>query len=624
MYERFFKLIEKPFNLTPDTKYFFLSTKHKEAYAQLIYGTQENVGFMVVIGEIGTGKTMITRAFLNQIQENLVPALIINPALNEVELLQTINRELNVFHESGSRADLLDALYQYLLEQRKIGKRVVLIIDEAQTLSPSVFEQLRMISNFETETEKLISIILVGQPELSRILKQNNLRQLNQRISIRSYLNPLTFSETQSYILHRLRVAGGTNNIRITRWAFFKIYRLSKGIPRLINIICDRALLAGYTQGTNVINGRIVHESAQEVTGKTFMLEYHKFRPPVASYLTLALGLILTFYFFLGQPDNLQGAMDQGVQMMTKVLYSGNQMNSSNGTARVVPDPESIQKILNGTHEGFDFNASNSNEISVPENDRHSIQLAKAEEPPERTVGLNIHSKLEEKMEEAVLKEEPEVLEDSKEDRSLTEYLQQWDEGESKVEAINHLLALWHHNQFVIHSEKDKPVMVLANSRGFDCLHENMNLDSLKEFNLPAILGVRVPGTEETRYVSVLKYHQEEVYIDLALKHAIPQDTLREIFTGEIYIFWRDYEKLPVLMKQKQKGKKVVWLQKSLEKLGYFQRKPTGYFGILTKKAVARFQKETGLMVDGIIGSGSKIVLYNRLNSYHTPLLSRS
>ncbi|HSF20274.1 MAG TPA: AAA family ATPase [Vicinamibacteria bacterium] len=265
MYEAFYGFREKPFNLTPDPKFLYLSGKHHEAFAHLEFGLRQRGGFMVVTGEVGTGKTTLCRYFLDRLDQNTLSAFILYPALGATDLLRSVNRDLGVEGTGGTDKDLVDALHRFLLASHESGKSIVLVIDEAQNLSRDVLEQVRLISNLETDTEKLIQIVLIGQSELNDKLAQNDLRQLAQRITARYHLTPLEGRELKQYIRHRLAVAGGIGQVDFTSGAFRAIRRYSKGIPRLINLICDRALLAGYVLERNEIDARTVRRAAKEL-----------------------------------------------------------------------------------------------------------------------------------------------------------------------------------------------------------------------------------------------------------------------------------------------------------------------------------------------------------------------
>ena len=270
MYLPFFGLNEKPFAITPDPRYLFLSERHSEALAHLLYGINEAGGFVQLTGEVGTGKTTTIRSLLAQTPKNAEVALILNPRISAPEFLLTICEELGVGVPDsaiGSVKELVDILNSYLLRAHSKGQRVVLVVDEAQNLAPDVLEQVRLLTNLETETQKLLQIILIGQPELRDILDRVDLRQLAQRVTGRYHLDPLSRDETASYVRHRLRVAGATNDI-FTPAALREMYRLSGGVPRLINVLSDRALLGAYTQDRHNITPAIVRRAAVEVFDK--------------------------------------------------------------------------------------------------------------------------------------------------------------------------------------------------------------------------------------------------------------------------------------------------------------------------------------------------------------------
>ncbi len=268
MYEAWYGLAEKPFNLTPDPKYLHLSRRHAEAFAHLEFGQRERGGFILLTGEVGTGKTTLARYFLGKLPDNTATAVVVYPALTAAELLRSILDDLHVPAEGDSLKDLVDALHRFLLEARAQGRNVVLLIDEAQALSAEVLEQVRLISNLETDTEKLIQIVLLGQSELRELLSRRDLRQLAQRVTARYHLDGLSREETEEYIRHRLGVAGGEGKVRMTLAALNAVHELSHGIPRVINLVCDRSLLAGYVAGTRTITADMVRHAAAEVRGE--------------------------------------------------------------------------------------------------------------------------------------------------------------------------------------------------------------------------------------------------------------------------------------------------------------------------------------------------------------------
>lgn len=267
MYETFYGLKEKPFNVTPDSRFFFPSEKHSEALDSLIYAINERKGFAAVTGEVGSGKTTVWHTLLNKLDSGTKVAIITNSNLTSKQMLIAILDDLEVsFKDRWTKVRLLAVLNKYLIEQASLGFNVVVLIDESQNLKFDVFEEVRMLSNLETEKEKLLQIILMGQPQLKEMLSLKKFEQLKQRISVYYHIYPLSFKEVSDYIEHRLKVAGFNNNKRIFNFmALIKIYFYSKGVPRIMNSLCDRCLLTGFINDRIEINDDIVVEAAKEL-----------------------------------------------------------------------------------------------------------------------------------------------------------------------------------------------------------------------------------------------------------------------------------------------------------------------------------------------------------------------
>src|SRR5205809_5642980 len=267
MYERFFGLADAPFRLTPDPRYPFLSPKHAEALAHLKLGLRESSGFVCITGDVGTGKTTLLRAFVAGLGPETETAYIFNPPLSALELLKTINGELGLFAATRSRKKLVDALNRHLRAQREAGRRSIVIIDEAQALSIDVLEQLRLLSNLETTTEKLLRIVLAGQPQPRALPLQPELVQLTQRITLHWHMGPLSRRETVAYVLHRLRIAaGGDPPPRIfTRPALRLVYRISRGVPRVVNMVAHRSMVAAFAAERRVVNAACVRQAYREI-----------------------------------------------------------------------------------------------------------------------------------------------------------------------------------------------------------------------------------------------------------------------------------------------------------------------------------------------------------------------
>jgi general secretion pathway protein A len=277
MYTTHFGLREMPFSITPDPAYLYMSPRHQEALGHLLYGTGQYGGFVQLTGEVGTGKTTIVRTLLAQKLDSVDVAVILNPRQNEQEFVASICDELHVAYPAGATLKaLVDALNEHLLAAHAEGRRTVVLIDEAQNLQPAVLEQVRLLTNLETHKEKLLRIMLVGQPELATLLARPDLRQLAQRITARYHLTPLEPHETGAYIAHRLTVAGGDPALFSPR-AVTAIHRHSRGVPRLVNVLCDRALLGAYATGERQITPELVERAAQEVGGSPPPAESRRF-----------------------------------------------------------------------------------------------------------------------------------------------------------------------------------------------------------------------------------------------------------------------------------------------------------------------------------------------------------
>lgn len=265
MYESFFNLAEMPFNITPDPRFLYFSPRHREAFSHLIYGITNRRGFIELVGEVGSGKTTLCRAVLTHLPPTVRTALILNPSLSATQLLRAILNDLGLTPKGRDRLAYIEQLNAYLLEMTREGKNVAVFIDEAQNLAPEVMEQIRLLSNLETDQHKLLQIVLTGQPELEERLNQRELRQLRQRITVRCRLTTLDEKEVAEYIAHRLRVAGAPVDVGFEPDASRLVFRYSKGTPRVINTVCDRTLLAAYVAGSRVITAAHVKRAWNEV-----------------------------------------------------------------------------------------------------------------------------------------------------------------------------------------------------------------------------------------------------------------------------------------------------------------------------------------------------------------------
>ncbi len=268
MYLEFYGLSQAPFDITPNPRFLFHSSKHHEAFNHLLYGIRERKGFVQLTGEVGAGKTTLCRALLEQLDARFSTALILNPVLSADELMKAIATEFGLNVRGRDRLETVSAIGEFLLKQIEHGRETVLIIDEAQNLTEDLLEQVRLLSNIETDDRKLLQIILMGQPELRDRLNSPRLKQLRQRITVRFHLAPLTRGEVAQYIRHRLQISGAKDTPVFTRPAVWRIYHYSGGIPRLINAVCDKALLAGFVRRSDRITYALAGRAIRELEGK--------------------------------------------------------------------------------------------------------------------------------------------------------------------------------------------------------------------------------------------------------------------------------------------------------------------------------------------------------------------
>jgi len=578
IYQDYFGLSEKPFDLTPDPKYLYLSPKHKEVLAHLVYGIQENNGFLKIVGEVGTGKTMICRSFLRELHADFSIAYIFNPGIDELELLQTINAELGLPAESSSKKKLMDILNEFLLEERKKGHRVVVIIDEAQDLLPSVLEQLRLLSNLETETEKLIQIVLIGQPELDKVLAEEELRQLKQRITIQWELLPLNLEETRGYIQHRLNVALGKGKVELTRPCTELIFRYSKGIPRMINVIADRALLIAYTQNTKNINNKIIRKAVKDIGGLkptvSWVEVFWKFAaPPLA-----LIGLIFFILHDFALPDLKTNP--EGDKNIPKIIQE-NPVNLSNPGQLVskefAPKLSPLEKL-------------------------DAMEKMEAVLPPENSASSD-----------ALVLTQPE---------KLVTYLSSLSHEESKVEAAKWILESWGFDQSGSEMVDGMALENLEMEFDLSPYELNGNFKRLTNLNYPAILEVALPNSMGTKYLALTSVKGDHGVFGSVDKLEMPLETINPLWTRKAIIFWKDFESLPEdKLAKGYEGKEVIWLQKNLRLLGFFMGREASHYGVKTEKAVRNFQRKNNIKDDGKFYTESKMLLYNLLDIYPTPKL---
>jgi general secretion pathway protein A len=589
MYHEFYALREKPFSLSPDPRFLFLSDSHREALAHLLYGIEQGEGFIVITGEVGTGKTTLSRTLLQRIEPGTEVAFIFNPQLSASELLQSICAELGLPAADRTRREMMDALNRFLLAKKAEGRRVILLIDEAQNLPPDTLEQVRLLSNLETDTEKLLQIILIGQPELDAILDSPNLRQLNQRISVRWRLSALTALETRDYVKHRLRIAAGAPREIFTDLALREVHRRSGGIPRLVNLLCDRALLAGFAAGARSIGLSLVGQSDREVRGGGRGLAA-PFRPSLLDRLLPAPAQQLLSAALLVSIGVLAALVGQ--RLWLRDAASPPPVSAAPPPAAAQPAPPPLPPLA---------------AVPLPQ-----AQLA-ALDPPMDSI-------------------RPEAVPPPRRARGpvpvqLSLALDQSSPAATTAAAVARMFMMWK-------GEYDGPSF-LSLEEGLSLLEgaeistlpvRQGELATIERFNYPALIQLEaVDGAP--RAVLLQEIRGDEVILVGLLGETpvrVPLAEVLERWTGDAYVAWRDFARLPELLAAGQTGDSVAWLQRSLHELGFLDRAvPSGVFDDATAEAVRALQRARNLGVDGTVGPFTKMVLYESLSAYAIPRLVR-
>jgi general secretion pathway protein A len=584
MYETFFGFKEKPFNITPDPKYLYLSEQHEEAIAHLLYGIHERGGFVVITGEIGTGKTTLCRHLINQMDERTEGAIIFNPNLSEIELLKSINEDFGIASTGETKKELIDELNRFLLEERLRGKNMVLIIDEAQNLLPEVLEQVRMLSNLETEKEKLIQIVLIGQPQLRNLLARPELQQLDQRVTARYHLKQLSRKETFKYIQHRLAIASNGNNVRFERSAMRSIYKFSRGTPRLINVVCDRALLGAFTAGSqSPIPKKIVKQAIREVTGP---------KPRFTERLSLDSTAVTLFVL----PFLLMLTLVAGWAVLN-VIDGFRATPGFLGSAEMIPDQ--VHRTLRE---------------AVPDEQR-------AQPEPARAVGQTAAPAA--TSEKAAPSSNAPESETGTPRKRLMDLLLSESYENSRLTAARNLLSLWG-KRLRPTANSSESFYMLALSGRMRCTELWTNLDGLRRYNSPCLLEMFIPQQVKPRYAVLVELGPDSATIlyGNASRMELSLDLLDKFWLRRAFIFWNDFEDLREIIKSGDRGGSVVWLQGALQTLGFYSGELSGYFDPATERAVRDFQREHYLMLDGIVGPRTRLALYGNLKRYPMPRLN--
>lgn len=590
-----FGFAENPFAITPDPRYLYLSRGHEESLAHLIYGAGPNGGFVLLTGEVGTGKTLLLRSLLAQQLGDVEVALILNPRLSRREFLATICDELGVPYKGPpySLKHLSDILSQKLLKIHSEGKQTVLVVDEAQNLSPRVLEQVRLLTNLETSHHKLLRIILVGQPELLSILARKELRQVDQRITARYHLSPLNQQETRAYISHRLAVAGVREDL-FTSMALRLLHRYSRGIPRLINTISERALLAIYTSGKQQIDSHMVWRAAREVRG-------HKPKRNSATKIGVGIGVLLIllvaggWYWFDNQSES-------GV-----VETVSEQKQQHTGPEQKAPQTTQPQLAAEATPE-----LPGSAPASLPET-KNKLTAAPASQTavePEVTTLADRDPAA----------SSPGTLPESRPEEINLQKL--FTRPQSSFANYQKLFQAWDAS---IKLKSTKPPCLQASEYGLRCLLAEAKWPSLLKLNRPLMLLLK--QQQQQRFLVLTQVDGEWLLVDTGEEQGVVSvDKIKPYWQGDFVMLWKPHVGL-ALIGQGSTGDAVTWLRSRLQLFdGKAVNQVTG-LDRFDKDLLARvqaFQRQNGLIDDGVAGQQTQIHLNNLALPKGTPTLYSS
>jgi len=552
MYQDFFSLKGQPFSISPDPDFLFLSDRHKEAIAHLQYGVQGNGGFVLLTGEVGTGKTTVCRKLLQDISATTDIAFILNPALTEIELIATICDEFHITYDKDkiSLKLLFDSLTAWMMNNHHQGRSAIVIIDEAQHLSFSVLEQLRLLTNIESNNKKPLQVILIGQTELQQKLKQTEFRQLAQRITARYHLLPLIEQESEYYIQHRLNVAGANFPI-FEPQALRQVFRSSQGIPRLINLLCDRSLLCAYTQNSQKVNASMVKKASDEMEllhnpsfGSSFKTSWR--------FGALILLAVLTAFQIPEIVKNIAEAQGQSAELQVRSA-----------------EPQSAEP------QSAELNRSQSEIISPIELEPQTIVAAIPES--ESIDWFDSYPTL---------------------DISNATF----------ANALVNLYAVWGYQTDIeqVDCEQGKSVLL-------SCYSANSSLKKLKLLNYPSVVKLE---TEELESLHAVLYRIDDSYQLLIDGQVIEvsEAWFNEYWSGDLTLLWQAPFALQGNIKFGQQNEQIAWLSTQLSMLQGMPIEAKNRFDLPLLQQVRDFQRDHGLKEDGIVGAQTLMPLLQLVN----------
>ncbi len=649
MYTAFYGLREKPFALSPDPRFLYLAGSHREALAHLLYGIEQGEGFISITGEVGTGKTTLCRTLLKRLDGDTELAFLFNPSRTALELLQSICAEFDLPAEGLTRRGLMTQLNAFLVEQKRQGRRVLLIIDEAQTLSERTLEQVRLLSNLETSREKLIQILLLGQPELDRKLDDRGLRQLRQRISVRWKLEPLGARETHSYVRHRLSVAAGVPKDLFSEAALREVHRRTGGVPRLVNQLCDRALLAGYAIRAAQIGPALVRAAAREIPDARRGRERGEGpRSIVRPWMFLAASVA-----FVGL------ALFAGLQVGRHGLSNAIRLNSS-GDSTLTQAASSGARDVRATATPPVVGGAYEASISIGGDERTPLARGIGFVTPEDLGGSSVQRAGSADITGNAAGSDRETTNGM---ISVAASLAIPAHPVPEVTALapglfarllarrNSLVAMGQSQRAVLKGfGRAEPALGSApnnvsalqsgiETRGLIATRfEGGSIGLLRRLDHPVLLPVSPTPTRdksaidvtldnsEYRWLAITGFKDDRARVDGLISNrsvTVPINELAAHWLETGIIVWEQFDPIPYLIQQGEEGGGVLWLQRALTELRFYEGSASGIFDGNTLAALTRFQRKRGLVADGIAGPLTQIALYGQLDRYPVPRLSR-
>jgi general secretion pathway protein A len=556
MYTNFFGLSQKPFNLAYDPHFQYLGRGHKEAIDRMNDCILEGGGFFVLRGCAGIGKTTISKAFLSHLTKQYRFAYVANPAMDAIWFLKEVNREQGIPISAETINGLEEALFKHLKGLEKEGKKFLLLIDEAQNISPEILKQIRILASYESEGHKLAQIILVGEPELDYVIENESPNGLKQKISFWHDVSPLSFDESVEYVNYRINAAGWKGDALFTDASFKEIYKFSKGVPRLINQLCERALLLAYAAGARELSVKMIKECIRNIGGET----EESSRLSRVAPLLFATICIVVLWAFVYQPWRSGSQINIGKPAENKQAAGSNPQANYAGSTPV---------------SGSGLTAKT---VKVAATENEEAQAAKSEGHYFSAVGF---------------------------DTSVKSVLAKWEVSGIPIKGGG---PAWLHE--------------IASSINMRCFIGKIDEKTLVRLNYPAILVLNA-GHGKKGFLPVIGVSRTVFQTGAG---TVERKWALNHWTGETYIFWKNFTGFPRFLKKGDIGDAVKTLQANLASIGYLnmQTDVTGTFGARTESGVIKFQKEHGLTPDGQAGELTTMLVYNLVSEYNTPHLSKT